>query len=92
MKGEGIEGRNIRQDRRNAKYAAGVALTAGDGVVVFDFGDGGERNFYDLTVSTFDFDTGGRQSLSGFHALDRPPHSPPIGRDDFYVVFAVKGL
>ena len=70
----------------------GVPLTAGEGVVIFDFRDGREGDFYDLAVRTFDFDAGGRQGLSGFHTLNRPPDSPPIGRDDLDVVLAIKRL
>jgi len=69
-----------------------MQLAAGGNVMVFDFSDGRERNFYDLAVSTLDFDAGGRQGLSGFHTPNRTPDSPPIGRDDFYVVLAIKGL
>lgn len=69
-----------------------ATLTADGGVVVFDFGYVWEGDFYDLAVGTFDLDAGGRQCLSGFHTLNRTPDSPPVGRDDLYVVFPVKGL
>lgn len=60
--------------------------------MVFDFCDGREGNFYDLAVGTFNLDAGGRQGLCGFHTSDSSPDSPPIRRNDLYVVFTVKGL
>ena len=69
-----------------------MLLTAGGCVMVFDFGDGRKRDFYDLTVGTLHFDAGGRQGLSGFHTPNCSPDPPPIDRNDLYVVFTVKGL
>jgi hypothetical protein len=69
-----------------------MLLTARDCVMVFDFGDGRKRNFYDLTVGALHFDAGGRQGLSGFHTPNGSPDSPPVDRNDLYVVFAVQGL
>lgn len=62
------------------------------GVVVFDFGDGGKRNFDDPAVRTKYFDAGGRQGLRAFHTPNRASDSPPIRCNDFYVVFAIQRL
>lgn len=58
-------------------------------VVVFDFGDGGEGDFHDAPVRAKHFDARRGQGLSAFHTAHRAPDSPPIGRDDFYVIFPV---
>ena len=67
-------------------------LIARRDVVILDFSDRRERDFDDRTVGTEHFDARGSKRLSGFHTPNRPSDSPPISRDDLYVIFTVQGL
>ena len=60
--------------------------------MILDFGDRRERDFYDRAVGAEHFNARSRKSLSGFHTPNRAPDSPPISRDDLYVILTVKGL
>jgi len=61
-------------------------------VVIFDLGDVRETYFYDFAVSALDFDTGGREGLSGFHATNHTTHALAIGRNNLNIVFSVQRL
>lgn len=60
--------------------------------MILDFGDRGEWNFHDRAVGTEHLDAGRGKRLRGFHTPNCPSDSPPISRNNLYVVFAVKGL
>lgn len=60
--------------------------------MVLDFSYGRKRYFDDFPAGTFYFDTGGCQSLRGFHAFDDAADALAVDRDYFNVVFAVKRL
>lgn len=57
-----------------------------------NLGDRWERDFDDFTVRTFDFDARCGERLGGFQAVYGSTYSTAIGRYDFNVRFAVKGL
>lgn len=61
-------------------------------IVISDFGNCWEGNFYDLAVSTLNFDAGGSESLCGLHAANRTPHASAIRSDDLHIVFAIEWL
>jgi hypothetical protein len=88
MEEAGIERRNIREEAGNAK----LSLFAGDVIVIFDFSDCWERNLYECAIGAKDLDTGRRQGLRAFHTPNSSSDSPPIRRDDLYVVFTVERL
>ena len=62
------------------------------GIVILDFGDRGEGNFYDRAVGAEHFDAGSSQSLSGFHTPNRASDSFAVRRNDLDVVLAIQRL
>ena len=60
--------------------------------MVFDLGDGRERNLHDLPVRDLHLHAGRGEGLSRLHAPHCSSHAPAVRRDDFHVVFAIKRL
>jgi hypothetical protein len=60
--------------------------------VILDLGDGGKRDFNDLSVGDLNLYAWSREGLSGFHAANCAAYAPAVRGDYFHVVFAIQWL
>ena len=60
--------------------------------MVLDLGDGGERDFDYLSVSTQHFYARRRERLSVLHTAHRAADALSVGSNDFNIVFTVQRL
>src|SRR2546429_7972044 len=58
--------------------------------MIYDFGDGCERDFDDLAVGAFDLDARRGERLRHLHAANDAADALAVRSDDFDVVFAVE--
>lgn len=60
--------------------------------MIFDLGDGGKRDLYDLPARNLDLHARRGEGLGCFHAPNFTAQPPPIDRNDLDVVLPVKWL
>ena len=60
--------------------------------MIFDLGDGGKRDLYNLPARNLDLHARRCEGLGCLHASNRTSHPPAIGRNDLDVVLAVEWL